>query len=121
MQEAPPEAVAEAKHQLGMVYSNGDGVALDTRAAEELLMEAAAQGNMEASFDLGLMYQQGEHEFPVDKVRAAELYEQAAAAGQNQAQCNLGILLMKGDGIPEDTKRGQQLLQMSAQQGNECA
>ncbi len=61
----------------------------------------AEQGNADAQFCLGVMYQRG-HGVPQDYQQAQHWYEKAAVQGHVGAQFNLGLLYQNGEGVPQD-------------------
>lgn len=76
---------AEAQFRLGVMYGNGDGVALDHGAAVDWFEKAAAQGHENAQITLAWMFANGTG-VDVDEDRARELYLAAAKAGSPKAQ-----------------------------------
>jgi TPR repeat protein len=76
---------AEAQFRLGVMYGNGDGVALDHAAAVDWFEKAAAQGHENALITLAWMFANGTG-VDVDEDRARELYVTAAEAGSTKAQ-----------------------------------
>ena len=65
------------------------------------LRKAAMQGDVDAQFDLGYMYANGEG-VPEDDQEAVRWYRKAAKQGDASAQYNLGVMYGKGEGVPED-------------------
>ena len=77
---------------------------------------AAEQGNAEAQFNLGVMYNQGDG-VPEDHAEAVRWYQMAAEQGYAVAQCILGFMYDQGDGVPEDDAEAVRWYQMAAEQG----
>lgn len=75
----------EAQFRLGVMYGNGDGVALDYAQACEWFGRAAAQGHESALITLAWMYANGTG-VDADEARARELYLEAARRGSAKAQ-----------------------------------
>jgi hypothetical protein len=75
-------------------------------SAEELqtLRTLAAQGNADAQFYLGSLYEKGDG-VPRNYAEATKWYEKAAAQGDADAQFSLGLLYASGDGVPQDDVR----------------
>ena len=73
----------------------------DFATAFRELKPVAEQGNIEAQFILGFMYESGEG-VPEDDAKAAQWYEKAAQQGEPNAQNNLGLLYAFGKGVPKD-------------------
>ncbi len=61
----------------------------------------AENGNGDAQYNLGIMYDKGLG-VPTDNAIAAGWYRKAADLGIIDAQCDLGILYMEGRGVPKD-------------------
>ena len=80
------------------------------------LEAAAARGDVEAQYNLGLLYDldQGVRQ---DYQKAIEWYEKAAAQGDVDAQYNLGSLYAQGRGVKQDYQKAREWLEKSAAQG----
>lgn len=76
----------------------------------------AEQGNADAQYTLGAMYDKGKG-VPQDYVQARQWYEQAAAQGHAKAQVNLGLLYDKGQGVPQDYGQARHWWEKAAAQG----
>lgn len=76
----------------------------DYELAAELIRPYAEDGDPEAQFKLGRMYQEGQG-VPQDHAKAAEWYRRSADAGQPFAQNNLGVLYKHGRGVEQDNLR----------------
>ena len=85
-------------------------------AALELYETLAGQGNAEAQFQLGLMYEQGLGT-DADRQIAQRYYQQAAEQQSPQALDALGILYLKGEGVIQNFKESLRLFQQAAAQG----
>ena len=81
--DVDPENVA-ATSNLGVMYSEGRGVAQDFQKALELYHAAHDAGNRCATFNLGVMYEQGRG-VAQDFQKALELYHAAHDAGHRSA------------------------------------
>jgi TPR repeat protein len=64
-------------------------------------MPLAEQGQVEAEFNVGLLYFHGRG-VEADHASAAEWYRRAAEQGYARAQYELGQLYERGDGVPQD-------------------
>ena len=87
--EGPGDAVSQ--HQVGMMYCEGFGVAVDYQQARAWLEKAAAQDDPDAVGALGTMYFEGEGVTPSWR-RARELYERAIELGNSVAVQNMQTL-----------------------------
>ena len=77
----------------------------------------AEQGNANAQFNLGLMYNYG-HGVPQDYKQAVYWYKKSTEQGNAKAQNNLGAMYYNGQGVPQDTKQAIHWFTKSAKQGN---
>jgi uncharacterized protein len=95
------------------------------------LHSLAEQGNAEAQFNLGLLYDRGRR-LPKDKAEALQWYRRAAMQGDTFAQNSLGdnywegtglgkILAGGAQGVSADKPRAYMWLMLSAAQGDEEA
>lgn len=75
---------ARAQSNIGLMYANGRGVALNYSIAAVWLRKSAEQGNSDAQFLLGAMYETNMG-VPKDLVLAHMLYSLAAAMGDEKA------------------------------------
>ncbi len=73
----------------------------DYLTAIKLLLPFAKQGDAEAQFKVGYMYDMGKG-IPLDDVKAVEWYRKAAEQGNAAGQNNLGICYQYGQGVPQD-------------------
>ena len=78
--------------------------------------QAAKQGNADAQYQLGFMYETGQG-VEQDYRRAAQWYEKAAAQGHAQAQYQLGCLYREGLGVEENYEEAEKWWQRAAAQG----
>ena len=111
-QTPPDEAIADlrvraeqgdavAQFNLGVMYSDGDGVPQDDAEAVRWFRLAADQGHALAQFNLGVMYATGEG-VPQDDVEAVRWSRLAAEQGYAGAQYTLGFMYANGRGVPQD-------------------
>ncbi|MGX2968482.1 tetratricopeptide repeat protein [Ursidibacter sp. B-7004-1] len=76
-----------AQYNLGIMYLNGWGVALDYQQAVYWYQQAAQQGDADAQNNLGFMYYQGQG-VKEDAKKARSLWQQACKQGFKKA-CNV--------------------------------
>jgi uncharacterized protein len=89
--------------------------------AFERTSRAAAQGSVEAMFELGNLYAFGigvPPSEPDPDQRAAQFYFEAARRGHAGAQHALGILYMTGKGVQQDAAEAQKWFRRAAEQGH---
>ena len=82
------ETDPETQFAIGNKYYNGEGVARDYSEAVKWFRRAADKGNIDAQFQLGLMYETGKG--VSDYSEALNWYRLAANQGNSDAQYNLG-------------------------------
>ncbi len=93
---------ADAQCTMGAIYSLGvEDVRQDWAEARRWYEKAAAQGNAEAQYNLGMMYEQGKG-VRQDYAEARRLYEKSSAQGMAEAQFNLGVMYLQGHGVRQD-------------------
>ena len=73
----------------------------DYQTAFKLWLPLAEQGDAQAQFNLGLMYDKGQG-VKQDDVEAVKWYRKAAEQGLAQAQLNLGNMYRTGEGVKQD-------------------
>lgn len=81
------------------------------------LEQKAIQGDPEAQYSLGYMYENGEG-VPQDYVKAVEWYSKAADQGDGDGQFNLGVMYKNGEGVSQDYSKAFELYSKAADQGN---
>ena len=92
---------ASAQYELGVRYSEGRGLARDTKAAAQWFEKAANQGLAPAQYRLGSYYEKGIG-VERDYAKARSYYQQAAENGNARAMHNLAVLFAEGnDGKPD--------------------
>ena len=89
----------------------------DYRTALDLISPLAEQGNADAQFMLGRMYDSG-HGVPKDYAAAVAWWRRAANQGNTQAQVNLGYMYRLGQGVPQDYGHAHMWFNLAAAQNN---
>ena len=64
-------------------------------------LQAAKQGNVDAQYNLGVMYAIGQ-DVPQDDAQAVQWYQKAAEQGDAKAQYNLGVMYEEGKGVRQN-------------------
>jgi TPR repeat protein len=106
-----------AQNNLGVMYSNGNGVLENDKAAVEWLTLAAEQGYADSQHNLGAMYDNGEG-VPENDKTAVKWYTLAAEQGYADSQFLLGFKYEYGSGIAKDYKAAVKWYTKAAKQGN---
>ena len=89
----------------------------DYQAAFDEWLPLAELGDVEAQYNLGVMYDEGtgvEQDFG----KAAEWYRKAAERGFLEAQYNLGMMYYHGQGVLRDHEEAARWLQLAADHGD---
>ena len=89
----------------------------DYQAAFEEWLPLAELGDVEAQYNLGVMYDEGTS-VEQDFSKAAEWYRKAAEQGFLEAQYNLGMLYYHGQGVCRDPAESARWLQLAADRGD---
>ena len=84
------------------------------------LTKAATQGDADAQYNLGFMYDEGRG-MPKDDKKAVEWYRKAAKQGNADAQIHLGFMYMNGYGVPQDDKKAVEWYRKAADQKHPIA
>ena len=80
--------------------------------------EAAANGDPEAQFNLGVAYYHAKSvPVPVDYTKAAKWFRKAAEQGNAGAQHGLAVMYAGGQGVPQDHKEAAKWYRQAAEQG----
>ena len=92
----------------------------DYAAAAKELRPLADQGNAEAQYRIGLMYEFGAG-FPTDKAQGIAWFRRAAAQNHTAAQQELGVIYTNGDGVAKDDAQAVGWFEKAANLGNPTA
>ena len=110
----------EAANNLGIIYSNGQGVKQDYAEAVKWWRKAAEQGYAEAQYNLGNMYAKGQG-VKQNYAEAFKWFRRAAEQGIANAQCGLGALYASGNGVQKDISKALLWFEKAASQGYDDA
>ena len=80
----------------------------------------AEQGNVEAQYNLGFLYYNGQG-LTQNSAEALKWYRLAAEQAHGDAQLNLGAMYRNGQGVPEDFVKAAKWYRLAAEQGNAIA
>ena len=78
--KAADQGYADAQHNLGVMYLNGDGVPKDSAEAVKWFRKAAEQGLADSQYNLGGLYANG-NGVPRDEIEGLAWFNIAAASG----------------------------------------
>lgn len=76
----------EAQFNLGWMYHNGYGLAIDNRETLEWWRQAAQQGHANAAFALGMLLSKGDEQVARNLPQALNYYLEAASLGHQDAR-----------------------------------
>jgi hypothetical protein len=121
----PPGAVsgatlAESNYAIGMLYWQGQGVAVDYGEAHDWLEKAANMGHPGAQDKLAYLYTQGIG-VAQSYATAFEWFKKAAGQGSIDGQYNLSIFYLNGWGTEQDITMAAQYLAAASAQGDVAA
>ena len=88
----------------------------DYATAMRLWRPIADQGDANAQYNLGFMYEKGQG-VPQDYATAVSWFRKAAEQGLAKAQFNLGVMYAKGQGVPQDYAAAMSWYRKAADQG----
>ena len=122
----PFRALAQPNKTIDPILSRGksgdkseDG-ASNAAASPDEIQKKAEQGDAEAQFNLGVLYDNGEG-VKQNRVKAAEWYRLAAEQEHAKAQCNLGVLYDRGKGVEQNHTEAAKWYRRAADKGNAAA
>jgi len=88
---------AEAQYNVGWMYLNGYGLAINDSLALEWWQRAADQGHIDATFSMAMLYSLGEGQVKKNMDRAIDLYLVAAEDGHEDARLIIRSMLQRDD------------------------
>ncbi len=92
----------------------------DYATAFKISLPLAEQGDAEAQYNLGSMYDEGLG-VPQDYAEAVKWYRKAAEQGNAKAQNKLGFMYKEGQGVSQDFVQAYMWLDLAAKKGLEDA
>ena len=108
---------------LSVTLGCGEGGQVQLETADALRVRAE-QGDADAQYNLGVMYDQGRG-VAQDDAEAMRWWRLAAEQGLADAQYNLGVSYVTGEGVPQDYVQAQtpeiDALRARAEQGDAMA
>lgn len=107
------QGIAVAQFAIGVMYSDGRGVAKDPVEGNKWSLKAAEQGLALAQLNLGSAYFLG-FGIKQDHSEAMKWYRRAAEQGWTQAQFNLGSMYAAGHGVSRNLVLAYQWCLLSA-------
>jgi hypothetical protein len=111
---------AKSCSDLGLMYSDGEGVTKDDAKAAELFQKACDRGNAVGCFQLGMSYVNGKGVMK-DNNKAAQLYLKACDAGEMISCWSLGLMYSAGLGVKRDGTKATQLYNKACKGGTSFA
>lgn len=105
-----------AQIMLGALYNKGGAVERNDKMAAAWFEKAANQGNAEAQYQLGNLYENSQ--LSKDYKAAANWYQKAAQQGSAKAQARLGVFYSHGLGVAQNPNEAILWSGKAALQGN---
>lgn len=102
-----------AQYNLGIMYSQGQGVTTDINQAATWYLKSAQNGYSAAQYNLGSICYANK-----DFTEALKWFHKAADQGEVSAMYNLGIMYADGEGVKQNTKESIKWLQKAAESGH---
>ena len=87
----------EAQYNIGWMYLNGYGLAMNDRRALDWWKRASDQGYTDASFSIAMLYSLGQGKVAKDMDRAIDYYLLAVEDGHEDAHMIIRSMLARGD------------------------
>lgn len=117
LEKAGANGYAEAYHNLGMWYKNGNhGVKQDFNKAYSSFLQGADKGSAVCKYDVGYMYYKGLgcHQ---DYRKAMKFFDDASKTGHSPSLYMTGLCYRNGYGVEQDTARASYYLNQSSMLG----
>jgi len=111
---------AKSQSNLGVMYSEGQGVEQDDKMAVKWFRRAADRGYAQAQTNLCIIYSEGKG-VEQDYIKAAKWCRKAAGQGNGQAQAILGLMYSQGQGVEQDTVEAVRWYKKASEQGVDYA
>ncbi len=105
-----------AQIMLGALYNKGGAVMRNDKTAASWFEKAANQGNPEAQYQLGNLYENSQ--LPKDYKAAAHWYHKSAQQGLSKVQARLGMFYAQGLGVTQNPNEAILWSGKAALQGN---
>jgi hypothetical protein len=96
---------AEAQYNIGWMYLNGYGLAMNDSLALEWWQRASEQGYTDASFSIAMLYSLGEGQVEKDMDKAIEYYLMAVEDGHEDANMIIRSMLARNDKAIRERKQ----------------
>jgi TPR repeat protein len=113
--QQPPPSSANSETLFQHAYDLNDRGRCEE--AFSLYQQLADQGHAKAQFNLGVMYDRGQHVVQ-DYAQAVFWYQKAAEQGNANAQYNLALKYQMGQGIAKDDTQAAYWYRKAAEEGN---
>ncbi len=89
----------------------------DYTTAVRLLRPLAEQGDAQAQYNLGVLYDNGQG-VPQNSTEAVKWYSKAADQGDSRGENNLANMYLSGQGVPQNYTEAMKWFRKAADQGN---
>lgn len=114
--KAADQGFVSAQYDLGIMYTEGKGVAKDEKQASLWYTKAAVNGFEIAQLKMGRLHLTGEG-VKQDYEKAAFWFLEASSKGNAEGQYNLGQLYLTGQGVEKDIIKAYAWFEIASQNG----
>lgn len=111
----------EAQYQLAMILGSNDNKYHNVTKCNEYLTKAAEQNQIEASYQLGLMYAYGSNGVRRNVDKAKKYLIAACEGGYDQAMVDYATMCFEGQVLPKDLESAAKWFQVAASHFNGSA
>ncbi len=113
-----PQASDKYYYRMGMMVLKGDGLPIDIPKASRYFEESAYGGNVQAQYQLGMLYFKGSDGLDRNVDKALEFLAKASAGGNANAHYELAKLILANEELERDESYAFALMRSAAAQGN---
>jgi TPR repeat protein len=117
IQPLAQQGMPEAQTRLGVMFESGRGVQKNYTEAEQWFQKAAAQNELDAIWNIGILHHRGRGGYPKDFLEAQKWYLRAAEQGHMPSQVSLAGAYGSGDGVERDYNNAAKWYLRAANQG----
>lgn len=117
LREAAMKGIPEAQGAIGYMHLMGEsGALLDIKLAQDWMTRAANQGDVNAQYNLAIMY--GGKGIKEDPVKSSHWMRKAAEQGHKYALNSLAFMHQEGKGVAKDLVLAHMMYGISYKEGN---
>lgn len=122
MEKVADAGIAMAKHLLGSMLLEGQGLTQDNTRGIDLLTQAAENGYLDSQYDLATIYDKGKYGITADPAKALSWYKKVAEQNSDEksvtiALYQIGQFYLEGKGVGINYKEAAEWLKKAAKKG----